>query len=113
MRCRPGDLAVVIAARNQCNLGLIVRVIRLDDGAWLRMEGQGTVWLVQSTAPLTWCQQLGQRWKFWRRKRGPVPDRQLQPLRGERAGPGAGLVSGLEQQTGATASRPDIERTEA
>ena len=31
MKCRPGDLAVVVAAVNACNIGLIVRVLRPYD----------------------------------------------------------------------------------
>ncbi len=34
MNCRPGDLAVVIAAVNQANIGPIVKVLRPYEAAW-------------------------------------------------------------------------------
>ena len=32
LRCKPGDLAVVIDARYKCNLGAVVQVIELHNG---------------------------------------------------------------------------------
>jgi len=81
--CRPGDLAVVISASNPGNLGRIVWVVCVHDGkgALSMPKAKGTVWLVEDAGGrlMTWTSaKSGRR---WRRKRGPVPDSQLQPIR--------------------------------
>lgn len=83
LRCRPGDLAIVINAKYASNLGRIVRVIRRDNGnGALRYKESISAWLVESAIPLTWYTNK----KRYRRKRGPVPDAQLQPIRREPLG---------------------------
>ena len=83
LRCRPGDLAIVISAKYASNLGRIVRVIRRDNGnGALRYKESIPTWLVESPTLLTWYAYK----KRYRRKRGPVPDAQLQPIRGEPLG---------------------------
>ena len=82
-RCRPGDLAVVINAYNTTNVGRIVKVIGLHDGKGeLNMNDRtDTVWLVSCPAGfLRWARDDG---RVWRRKSGPIPDVQLQPIRGD------------------------------
>lgn len=80
-RCRPGDLAVVISANNPANLGRIVKVLALDDRSGdLKFSGEMLVWIVQSEQPMVWSVNK----RIVRRKRGPVPDAQLQPIRGGR-----------------------------
>jgi len=80
-RCKPGDLAIVVRSIIPSNLGRIVRVIALHNGEGdlIYPSSEGTIWLVESAQPLTW------RWKGrrFRRKSGPAPDYQLQPIRGE------------------------------
>jgi hypothetical protein len=77
--CRPGDLAVVISARFPTNLGRIVKVIRPDDSKGdIRYAQNLRPWLVESAQPMTW--HVGKQ--RLRRKRGPVPDAQLKPIRG-------------------------------
>ena len=79
MKCRVGDLAVVIDAEHGCNLGKIVRVIKPHDGSGdIVFWGADNVWLVECAHPLTWS--VGK--KRYRRKTGPAPDAQLQPIRG-------------------------------
>jgi hypothetical protein len=79
MRCREGDLAVVIRAENKCNLGLIVRVVRLHDGTGdLAYHIDAPVWFTECSIPMTWTKGK----KRFRQKSGPVPDDQLQPIRG-------------------------------
>ena len=81
MRCQIGDLAIVVSADNRCNLGSIVRIVALHDGKGdLNFSREaGPVWMVTSARPLTWvC-----RGKRLRRKTGPVPDRQLKPIRSQ------------------------------
>ena len=79
MRCKAGDLAVVVNAQCRCNLGNIVRIVAPHDGAGiLRFPRHGHVWIVASHRPMTWYL----HGKRYRRKTGPVPDCRLQPIRG-------------------------------
>jgi hypothetical protein len=79
IRCKPGDLAVVINAKNRCNLGHIVRIIAPhDDSGDIVLWDDSNVWLVEAASPLTWSEGK----KRFRRKLGPAPDNQLQPIRG-------------------------------
>ena len=78
-RCKPGDMAVVIDAANKTNIGRIVKVVAAHDGSGpLGAIGPKPVWLVQAPTPMTWTDGP----KRYRRKNGPVPDSQLQPIRG-------------------------------
>lgn len=78
LRCRPGDLAVIVGAKFQANLGQIVRVIRADDKRTdIRFPRSMPTWWVESPRPLVWVYEH----KRYRRKRGPVPDAYLQPIR--------------------------------
>ena len=50
LRCRPGDLAIIVFAQNEPNIGLIVRVLKRDSGrSKLAMKDKGP--LGPSTAP--------------------------------------------------------------
>ena len=79
MRCRPGDMAVIVDAFHKCNIGKIVTVIGLHSGAGdLVMKPKGPVWLVRCCVPLIWSTEK----QRWRRKSGPAGDSALQPIRG-------------------------------
>ena len=79
LRCKPGDLAVVIDARYKCNLGAVVQVIEMHNGFGdIRYFKKHNAWLAKSSKPLKWVV----NGKCYRRKTGPVPDAQLQPIRG-------------------------------
>ena len=83
MRCKPGDLAVVVNAQCRCNIGFIVEVIAPHDGAGdIVFTGHGHVWMVKCHKAMTWYV----RGKRYRRKTGPVPDNRLQPIRGQPPG---------------------------
>ena len=78
-RCKPGDLAVIVEATNKANIGRIVKVVAAHDGKGiLAMVSQGQIWMINAPTPLTWS--IGR--KRYRRKNGPAPDSQLQPIRG-------------------------------
>jgi hypothetical protein len=78
VRCKLGDLAIVISAKNKRNLGIIVKIIDADDRKGALRYPLGTpTWLVESQKPLTWVVD-GKRHSY---HRGPVPDAQLQPIR--------------------------------
>lgn len=79
MRCRVGDLAVIIEAHHRGNVGGIVRVVAPHDGTGdLVFQNSGPVWLIEAPNVLTWS--VGE--KIYRRHIGPAPDSQLQPIRG-------------------------------
>lgn len=78
-RCKAGDLAIVVHAFHRGNVGRIVEVVAPHDGSGdLVFKEKGVVWLVKCAHPMTWS--VGQR--RIRRKRGPVPDTMLWPIRG-------------------------------
>ena len=79
LRCKPGDLAVVIDAKYTRNLGIIVKVIEIDDRTGpVRYALETPVWLAESQKAMTWVVN-GTRYSS---NRGPIPDAQLQPIRG-------------------------------
>jgi hypothetical protein len=79
LRCRPGDLAIVIQAQFPTNMGRIVRIIGVDDRKGdLLFPVQTPTWEVRCELPMTWRSNN----KRFRRKQGPVPDACLQPIRG-------------------------------
>lgn len=78
LRCRIGDLCVVVRASHRANLGHIVQVIAHYDPAEDDLGMHGADWFVTCAVPLTWSQGK----KRWRRRRGPVPDECLKPIRG-------------------------------
>jgi len=97
MRCKPGDLAVIIDAFNRTNIGRIVKVIALHDRkGTLTMADSPDVWLVHCAQPLTWT--VGD--KRYRRKSGPAPDAQLQPIRGDALDNGLGAEELTSRATG-------------
>ena len=79
-RCKPGDLAIVIQAQNPGNLGLIVRVLKVQGTAQQPAfaPGEGPIWECECAHPMVWTRQ-GRRIQA---RSGPIPDRLLQPIRG-------------------------------
>ena len=77
--CKPGDLAIVVEAYNACNIGTIVHVLGLYSGKSGICAPEGDViWLAQASQPMTYAEPS----KLTRRRRGPIPDSQLRPIRG-------------------------------
>ena len=81
IKCKPGDLAVVVNSECPCNLGRIVKIIETHDrrGDLVFSSYYGHVWLAEGAPHMTWY--LGK--KRYRRVSGPVPDSCLQPIRGD------------------------------
>ncbi len=78
--CKPGDLAIVVDAYNPANIGTIVHVIGLYSGKTGICAPKGNViWLAQASQPMTYAEPG----KLSSRRRGPVPDSQLRPIRGQ------------------------------
>ena len=105
MRCKPGDLAIVICAEIRGNLGNIVRVVAPHDGSGtLRFPNEGHVWIVDCPRLMTWYL----NGKRYRRKSGPVPDNRLQPIRG--LPPGVPIAKPAESDT-ATGKNANPQRS--
>lgn len=79
LRCKAGDLAMVIYAEHLHNIGLIVRVLGPYGGGDIRLPDKGFLWEVECSQKQLW---VSQRRALWRH-RGPVPDAYLLPLGGD------------------------------
>ena len=78
-KCKPGDLAIVIHAHNPQNLGTIVHIIDLhQDQLTIACPKGDTIWRARGTRPMVY----DLNGEIRRRRVGPVPDSQLQPIRG-------------------------------
>jgi len=77
--CKPGDLAIVVKAHNACNIGTILKVLRLNrNQSALCTAADDVIWLVEATHPMTYDYGGTLR----RRRKGPAPDSYLRPIRG-------------------------------
>ncbi len=81
LRCKPGDIALVIRAEHLHNIGLIVKVLGPYPGGDIDLPGRGFLWEVECKQLQMWMMNGQVRW----RHRGPVPDDYLLPLRGQAA----------------------------
>lgn len=100
LKCRVGDLAVVVGAQLDCNMGNIVRILAPDDGRGpLLFKGQGHIWIATCSRPMTWIRD-GKRYHG---NTGPVPDNRLQPIRGLTPGEHEASVADLFAGTHAPA----------
>lgn len=79
LNCKVGDLAVIVEAHNQENLGTFVVVLRphQNQSAIVKPEND-LLWLVKSTKPMIY--ERGQR--YIKRTKGAAPDSCLRPIRG-------------------------------
>lgn len=79
-KCKPGDIAVVVEAYNKCNIGTFVHVIGLYSNQSVLTKPAGDViWLVEAKRPMTY----DVSGVLSRKRKGPVPDSQIRPIRGE------------------------------
>ncbi len=76
LRCKAGDLAVVIYAEHLHNIGLVVRVLQPYGEGDIELPGKGFLWEVECRQKQLWVTQGRPVW----RHRGPVPDAYLLPL---------------------------------
>jgi hypothetical protein len=105
LRCRPGDLAVVISAVNAENLGTIVTVVALHDGQPFNLKEGGAAWRVRcpvGAAGLLYVYASGRRVQL---PEGPIRDCDLQPIRGS-AGLGPLQRGALERPGASTTPQP-------
>ena len=82
-KCFPGDLAIVVTAHNKVNIGTILKVISLHPNQFEISAPEGdTLWTC--IAPHQMVYDHGGKKR--KRKKGPVPDSYLHPIRGEPVG---------------------------
>jgi len=79
MKCKAGDLAIIIDPYHPENAGLIVQVIKThwNQKALEKSEGDH-LWLVECQQPMTYS--YGEVLR--RKRRGPAQDSVMQPIRG-------------------------------
>jgi hypothetical protein len=83
LRCKPGDLAIVVSAKLPQNVGQIVEVLGPQTGKPFRITDQGHVWQVRAVsgrASLHYC--FEKTGRIVQEVEGPVPDCRLRPVSG-------------------------------
>ena len=80
LNCAVGDLAVVISANRQENIGQIVEVIGLPTKKPFSLTGQGHVWQVRTVSGRRSLHYVFRSGRVVRYPIGPVPDRCLRPI---------------------------------
>lgn len=83
LRCNPGDLAIIVKAFNDSNVGKLVRVVEPWGG---REHYGGTRWSKKADKHEWLVESIGLPLKTnigTRHQSGPMSDSQLQPIRGE------------------------------
>lgn len=83
-KCKAGDIAVILTQEDEYNAGLIVSVVRPDDGSIgdFNYEWTGLTWWVKSVSPLKWSTLEDS--DLITSMEGPMPDAVLFPIRGPR-----------------------------
>lgn len=103
LRCRAGDLAVVISADLAVNVGQIVNVIAVHDGRPFTLQAEGFAWRVKcadTSYGLLYEYPTGRRVCL---KEGPVRDCDLQPIRGTQ--PPMEIASVIDKELGVADDR--------
>ena len=88
LRCKIGDLAIVVNAEQQQNLGNLVEVMGLPSGAPLTLTGPGHVWQVKTVSGRKTLHYRMPSGTFVLLSEGPVPDCRLWPIPGLAVGDG-------------------------
>ena len=90
--CKPGDLAVIVDAYNPENIGTILKVIKPHwNQRALSKEPGDFLWTAEAPRLMTYARKE----KLFFRKRGPVPDSLLRPIRGNPLG--ADIATGVKK----------------
>lgn len=82
-KCTVGDLAIVVYAYNNANIGTIVKVLALHPNQFeLQSHPEDVLWTCQTAHLMTYS--VGERKR--KIKIGPIPDSYIRPIRGEPLG---------------------------
>ena len=97
LNCRAGDLAVIVDAFTPENIGMFVKVLGKHRNQ-SACPAEDVIWLVQATQPMRY-EKLG---KITHKRKGPVPDTWLYPIRGYPLGwdPAIGVCESLDKKEG-------------
>ncbi len=84
LNCKPGDLAIIVSADHERNIGQIVEVIETHDGRTpFQLPWNGHVWLARTVSGRrTLSYYFTAKGCFMSHARGPVPDARLRPITG-------------------------------
>ena len=82
LRCKVGDLAVVVNAEQTSNLGQIVEVLGLPTNRPFKLNGPGHVWQVRTVSGRKSLHYRMPKGHFRHLAIGPVPDCRLRPITG-------------------------------
>lgn len=82
-KCTAGDLAIVVYAYNNANIGAIVKVLALHPNQFeIESHPDDVLWTCQAAHPMTYS--IGEKKR--KIKTGPIPDSYMRPIRGEPLG---------------------------
>jgi len=97
LNCRAGDLAIIVDAFTPDNIGMIVKVLGKHRNQ-SACPADDVIWLVQASHPMRY-EKLG---KITHKRKGPVPDTWLNPIRGYPLGwdPAIGVCESLDKKEG-------------
>lgn len=83
LRCKIGDLAIVVSAKLPQNLGQIVEVLGPQTGVPFRLTGPGHVWQVRAVSGReSLYYRFDKDGRVVQHAEGPVPDCRLRPMSG-------------------------------
>jgi hypothetical protein len=92
-KCHPGDLAIIVNAYNQANIGLIVKVLQLHPDQFAIDAPDGdAIWTCQAHHQMVY--DIGGKKR--KRLKGPVPDSYMYPIKGHLRSPDIALLAELE-----------------
>lgn len=111
VRCKPGDLALVVAAMNAENIGQIVEVLATSTGKPFKLKQQGHAWHVRCPGGHAGLHYRYDDGRLVVHNEGPALDSTLHPLRGEAGKPQdemARVIFVRDQEPLITICRPQL-----
>ena len=79
LKCKPGDLAVIVDAYNPENIGTFVKVLKAHKNQFDLVKPEGDVlWLVEASRPMSY----DVSGRINKRNKGVAPDSSIRPIRG-------------------------------
>lgn len=82
VRCRVGDIALVVSAKNADNIGMLVEVLGPATGQPFKVAAEGMQWQVRCAGGVKGLCYQYKDGRVVALSEGPVPDAYLRPLRG-------------------------------
>jgi hypothetical protein len=82
LNCKPGDLAIVVSAEQQQNIGQIVEVLGPPTGKPFNLPGHHYVWQVRAVSGRATLHYRHADGRLVQHVEGPAPDFRLRPVSG-------------------------------